>query len=799
MFVVVAFFSSHSYAQQVTPASDKTTEKLSALPFTLTISGGISLGSYEAGVNWALIEYARKMRDDPKFRQDLGLNFQPELGAVTGASAGSINAVMSAMLWLVDENYVADLVNNKLQGNTAVESNVLRDSWVSVGIDQLLPENESDYVNPDRGAKTGARVDTMFARKAFDTSVSKIRKLFAQKFHPNKKVQLALLATREDPIEIDYVGGKVKNQRFVFMLEFMTDNNGKGHFISRTKEADHSLGTVVYLPGKKLNEDTVEVELDDVIELMYASSAFPVAFGKINLSYCTNFESGESSSSCPNGTIKKTADFLDGGVFDNIPLGTARAIVNNSEVEDTENLFFFISPSTRRDAAEPFKNPLLKKERTFGLGGILSFIPGFIDTASNYELYDALFRNKEEWSAYDGIDSEKQLKLVFTSRFFPITGAFLGHFGAFLDQPFREFDYYAGVYDSINDMAKFTCLKNKKDSVSCKNTGNYVEYIYHALRLAKENPASTVFSLIATQEHKEYNKQGSSWQWIYNELPNAEEQPDTMRIIFNSMIETSKTPVTDDDSDDTFTKFVQKLRANKYIEDKRNVHSVVMKRIIERCDEKVTSWYAPLVGRAGKRLQNLQAFESSAKGNDGYRYFAGTLSLGLGRYFSYDDKFTLQPSSLPPSERSIKSWYSYIPYELGMDTANGGISISYLGQLRLPVDDLSLDLKFTPVGYNKFGEDRVWFSQADLYLSGNNLRNLFSIGGGPTASYLWQSSSEYNYVNLGVALYGEFFKTLRLTVGLRSFEARPLFGHNYYVTLGIVDLPGLVNRVVNNW
>src|SRR6185369_1300127 len=130
---------------------------------------------------------------------------------------------------------------------------------------------------------------------------------------------------------------------------------------------------------------------------------------------------------------------------------------------------------------------------------------------------------------------------------------------------------------------------------------------------------------------------------------------------------------------------------------------------------------------------------------------------------------------------------------------NGGISISYLGQLRLPVDDLSLDLKFTPVGYNKFGEDRVWFSQADLYLSGNNLRNLFSIGGGPTASYLWQSSSEYNYVNLGVALYGEFFKTLRLTVGLRSFEARPLFGHNYYVTLGIVDLPGLVNRVVNNW
>src|SRR5258708_36786378 len=50
----------------------------------LTISGGVSLGNYEAGLTWAIAQYIR--------RSSLDL----ELSAVTGSSAGSVNALLAA-------------------------------------------------------------------------------------------------------------------------------------------------------------------------------------------------------------------------------------------------------------------------------------------------------------------------------------------------------------------------------------------------------------------------------------------------------------------------------------------------------------------------------------------------------------------------------------------------------------------------------------------------------------------------------------------------------------------------------
>src|SRR5882762_9082462 len=47
------------------------------------ISGGVSLGSYEAGLTWAIVRYLRASGGT-------------DLAAVTGASAGGINALMAA-------------------------------------------------------------------------------------------------------------------------------------------------------------------------------------------------------------------------------------------------------------------------------------------------------------------------------------------------------------------------------------------------------------------------------------------------------------------------------------------------------------------------------------------------------------------------------------------------------------------------------------------------------------------------------------------------------------------------------
>src|SRR6185369_4961626 len=382
--------------------------------------------------------------------------------------------------------------------------------------------------------------------------------------------------------------------------------------------------------------------------------------------------------SCPEGTFLTSADFIDGGVFDNVPLGAARAIVEepeekkcNASVEGvgctakksdiaSKNMYFFISPSTRRHVSDPMKNPLLREPRTFGLGGILAFVPGFVDTASDYELYTAL--RKGNWIAYDEKETENspensKAKLLVTDRYFPITGAFLGHFGAFLDQPFREFDYYAGVYDTANVLAKYVCHKKDEDNKdSC--LGNEALKIYQMLGIHDSKAARTVFTLIATQEHKDYSNKVEyddkektkiktpAWRWINDELSNSFEHPDeSMQLIFKSMVEISKTPISDDDDEETLSKFVAQLKANGYADKAR--HSSMMKRIIERSDEKRTSWYAPMVGRAGKRLQQLQKFESEANDGSSMGFLAAAAALGLAKNFSYDEALTIGPSSQP--------------------------------------------------------------------------------------------------------------------------------------------------------
>ncbi len=452
-----------SFAQKTGPVSRSGSAQSNVeqtLPFSLTISGGISLGSYEAGVNWALIDFMRKIRDDKDYAGK-----KPELKAISGASAGAVNAVMTAMLWLVDKDKETLLKPMRLQGESAVNDNIIRNAWVKVGIDDLMPEDDSLYCNPTTTCHVGTddtsaetkMVDAMFARHAFKQSAEMIRNLlelpvFIKKAH---SVDIALLATREEPVDIEKCGIAVKNQRYVFLLQFVTDKDGKAHFESNTvKNIEAGLGTIAYLPQKVQTDGSKRVEPDDLIRLMYASSAVPVAFGKVNLAYCTSEQENvrQSAGKCPGGTYLASSDFIDGGLFDNAPLGAALSLekarlLNTGLAQDdpladreaAKNYFFFISPSNRRNVSQSFRDPLWKKQRTFGLAGLLGFVPGFIDAASDHELYTVLRSGK--WKSYDDGTRDDKFKLVVTDRYFPITGSYLGHFGAFLDQPFRSVRY----------------------------------------------------------------------------------------------------------------------------------------------------------------------------------------------------------------------------------------------------------------------------------------------------------------------------------------------------------------------
>lgn len=880
-------------AQAAAPGEEPT-------PFVLTTSGGISLGSYEAGVNWALIEaMKRRSRGGPAGYSD------PALVAVTGASAGSINGVLSALQWCTDPATAGALLGG------SVKSNLMKDTWVGIGIDELLPSDDGAYyaAGPGLGKNTP---DALFSRqRAFAPAVDRVRELLrAPVFRAGCRIPIGLLVTRERASEQVTDSVRVSNQRFVIALEFVADADGWGRFRSAgiKNDDDADLGSVVYVAGWGEDaEGGVSLDVDDVVRLLYASSAYPVAFSKVDLEYCTSREGGRETYRCPDGTYLRQANFLDGGIFDNIPLGAARVLAEPAPGKDERewaaggrrHWFFFIDPGNRRGVPAESAYPTQERTVTYGLMGMTSFLPGVLKTLGDYELYTLLRSGK--WSsqahafrlrlddvaaplsedddsapgprrpqiraaggltaAIDdalasgpgycaslsedealafarGVDrllernylpfglqgggnrlsgtelAERRRillhclaglarrfkepglvhaidqavldrygdrKVVVSSRHFAVTGAYLGHFGAFLDRPFREFDYYAGVYDGVHDLAAFVCQGRRDDRGAC--IGEQAREIAVELGVDRSEDARTVFALLASHEHPDYAQPHSPWRWVNDEL--AMPRAARLELVYRALWDATRGARASDDSDAMFRRFVRNLRDGGY-----EAESSVMRRIIARCDEVPTSWYAPTVAELGRRLQVLQKAEVRAGGTPaGWRYAAAGLSLGFGKSFDPRERFTLGPSSEAPGDRRWK----LVPYEIAADVHNRGVSIAYQPQLR--AGRLSLDLKVTPLGFSKLHDDWSGFSQLDLYASMQAPWVLVSaMGIGPTVGYLWEPVDGYDRVNVGVAAYVEGVRTIRMTVGLRSLDDAGI-GGNIYVLLGLTDLPGLLSRL----
>lgn len=883
---------------QALPSSNET------VPFSFTVKGGISLGSYEAGVNWAIIEYMRRMQKTPPPANYLN----PKLISLSGASAGSINAVLTALTWCKD-----------VKKKYSVDNNPIKGAWVNVGVDHLLPEKANKYTDPPKSP-----VDGMFARSAFEDSIALIKEELSNNgFAPDSEIPIGMATTRTTRADIDFGPGTAGTQRFMFIVNFVVDDKGRGHFESKpVPENDPDLGNVAYLPGQPDNKGNIRVDVEQVIKLMKASSAFPVAFGSIPLDYCTSPKDPEAKASphCPKGTgLIRNKSFSDGGVFDNMPLGTAKVLAETAigKNDRRRNWYFYISPEKRRLPYQ-LEAQQIKKARPYGLNFLLSYVSELMGSVNDYEIFKVL--NSGEWTRQSHTlakqllsdqvdvkasiekqndDSNKtkeqaenyavndtvskdlntdfseltksarnscstveasnkligsaikelennylpfQLKdgakrpdestlvkirysllaclnetakligrddltlsikksmldrfgereLVSTSRYFPLTGTYLGHFGAFLDKPFREFDYYSGVYDAVHDLAAFVCKGiDEFKEPACR--GNVAKTIYKELELGDDPLARTVFSLIASEEHTNISDDADPWHWVNDEKVKSDsdkvaDEVHNMKAIFDSL------KTSDDGDDETkFENFIGNLAKNGYKPETRNKHSLT-KRILDHPDWGTTSWYAPLADKVTKRLQKLETYKCEPnEACKTKKWLAFLVSLIGGKAFTYNDFFTFSPSSEPKNQ-----WgYKFIPYEINTDIANGGFSIAYLFQLK-PCKAFSVDLKLTPIGDNKFGNDRIWFSQADLYASGH-YNSILSFGVGPTYNYLWEPTEGFDRGNLGFAGYIEIYRTLRITSGVRSLGFDSNFnGNNYYTLIGLPDLPGLFSRIFNS-
>ena len=474
------------------------------VPVVLTVSGGISLGSYQSGVNWALVQFFKQATFNEAYRDAYRREHPREdplprfrVTAIAGASAGNINGVLSALEWC------------RQPANEAPEQSAFWRTWITTGWEQIFPVDPrrvwyrsvpqvisatgrglvktvaqaggeptsnvnvdaalnvsiADLTEPDDASDNGVFIRDYYRGKHFkdlDRELDSVP-------HRSCRVPVGITVTRlrPEPFQDDDASGLrpvIQRSAAVVVVQVDSARGNQVVFLQPSPEvrAERSLGAVIALGSAR--RDTVDRLA--VYRLIEASSAFPLAFGPRTLRYYpARMLQGDGS--CPrtaDGACRPpdSASFVDGGVFDNNPLDLAVTLDEKERRgRKPPASVIYIDPDSRRDSSGAKEIVPTRPTSEGGMGAVVQLFRGAIPSARQYELF-AFAR------AQSKIDSAERADILITDRYHPVVGTHLNAFAAFFGRPFREHDFYVGVYDAANLIARrYLCTpRSATDSIS---------------------------------------------------------------------------------------------------------------------------------------------------------------------------------------------------------------------------------------------------------------------------------------------------------------------------------------------
>lgn len=411
------------------------------VPVILTLSGGVSLGSYEAGVNWGLVEVFKQTASD-SLRKAWNLPWY-HLATAAGASAGNINGFLAAIEWCRGTE------------PTPPEASLFWKVWVRTGFDQLFPLERYNQRDTTRALFSRR----YFHQVLFDTIEAAMRGLPRAAPAAGCAVPIGVTITRVAPDTIVISHGiRALTQRYAAAVTLARRNDSLVFLAAPPELRDNGkLGALILLPDCR---DVVRAS--HVFSLIEASSAFPGAFSPVSLQY-----QDQPHGDCA-GQPHDSALFSDGGLFDNNPIDLAAGLYNETvwrhpDRADTTAIMIFIDPDAARgrlaavERARADSNP---PPATGGIAALLDLFAGAVPAARQYEAQSFA----RLLARAPNVFARSNIKI--TDRRFALVGEQLGNFAAFLGKPFREYDFYVGVYDALAFFAAAGCpTPNGTDSL----------------------------------------------------------------------------------------------------------------------------------------------------------------------------------------------------------------------------------------------------------------------------------------------------------------------------------------------
>lgn len=832
-------------------------EPLSPRKYTLTISGGISLGAYEAGLNWAMVRIIKKHPDELS------------LAGVSGASAGAFNALATGVAWVEKDDAPVRNLMGHLTPQT-VENNLFWNTWIPVGLEQLFPGDAScreyghrylqkfgvepdcrkiNRSNPDKSifpwtayteyndyANYVSR-DSLFTRNAFTYATREMERALSSpdNFSPGKSLPVGITLTKSLPGIQKFNGLEIKSQRYVLPMVFREKNGALG--IEIQSDNENISGNIILPPLPA--DGTGDLAPGEVVNYIFASTAFPGAFGPVGLYYCDstgvpgpaqlpkNRTCAPYGESPPKTMVK--AQFLDGGVFDNLPLSLSMEQVSPRDYS-AELRHVLINPDSRR-AIKPAERRTGEGEAdSAGATYLAEFTKGFFNTARNYELYTT-YRNLQY--------SAQPVTVAHSSRFSPITGDYIYNFGAFIDVNFRKYDYYAGVYDGLRALAADLCEAPAPYRAANDCIGARMERFAADIELSRHADAWFVLRMLAMLENRLSPPEGGqspppplsrceapasplaenifdaerlistrseaflsdviengrrntphTWRWTAltrREIYGMADSP--IGIVMLTLFETELCSKENGDASARSAgigEFILGLKRNRYPFDPDNSQVQEIKADYDK-------WRKTMLIKSAERLRQIEERDGNRIGAiaasiTGY----SMLSLwGAQRRRGWTDEAAI-PSRLYREQESndlIRTLSYLMPYSVDMDVTGNGPAISWNIGSYIINDDYLFRL---PVGYQRAERtDKDYFSLGALFTRRISDSLVFSsLAAGPA---IFQNALDGPDRTTGfVVQLGLFLDKFRITAGVRDTAglevARRGNWDAWFVSFGFYDV-----------
>ena len=291
----------------------------------IAISGAVSLGSYEAGVIYEIIEAIAQHNCHP----DTTAEQRIEIDVVIGASAGAMTACILVQKLMFEAEALRQPYANALYG-----------PWVEdVDITNLLnlrPDEDPNFsiLSSDQIADIGYRY--ILQRYATGQPTPRQR-------HPAGAASIRLGITMSNLNGVDYA------VEITDFPDVMNPSNRSRRMFTYTRHQDF----LTYEVRDNEADDSAQV-WQTLEQAARSSGAFPFAFRLLQIDRQGSDPSYLRSVLSPGQNYSFA--YTDGGVFENEPLGLAKDLVDQIDTHHQEHhnrFYLYVSPGAKSSAVNP--------------------------------------------------------------------------------------------------------------------------------------------------------------------------------------------------------------------------------------------------------------------------------------------------------------------------------------------------------------------------------------------------------------------------------------------------------------